>query len=178
MSAMILSDAFNTFYRYIHTFQANQIDKGSFDRLFHAPFTVFTINNDTLTLQTLDDVVAFYDKVRNVVYPAICAPNEFQFFRLNQLVYTALSSSTIQIALQYVWHTTPGETPRFVEAFSYLVKHIENVDGWRMCGLIEMHSDYFPDNWTPISIPDNWQYSDSLPIDRLKALVAPAGLDG
>jgi hypothetical protein len=160
MSAMILSDAFNKFYHYIHIFQANHIDKGNFDRLFYAPFTVFTINNDTLTLQTLDDVVAFYDKVRNVVYPAICAPNEFQFFRLNQLVYTALSSSTIQIAQQYVWHTAPGEIPRFVEAFSYLVKHIGDVDGWRICGLIEMHSDYFPDNWTPISIPDNWQYSN------------------
>jgi len=44
MSAMILSDAFNTFYRYIDTFHANQIDKESVVSTLKCTFSVYGLS--------------------------------------------------------------------------------------------------------------------------------------
>jgi len=87
-------NAFQTFFDYIQTFLSNKIDGQVFSDLFSAPFSISTINNPVINLVTLDEVVGFYQTVRNTVYPKIFQPETF-FFRLNKLAFTPLSDSTV-----------------------------------------------------------------------------------
>ena len=154
------------------TFLSNKIDGQVFSDLFSAPFSISTINNPVINLVTLDEVVGFYQTVRNTVYPKICQPETF-FFRLNKLAFTPLSDSTVMIAQQYVWFTTPDETARYIEAFSYLLRQDNTSGEWLMTNLIEFHSDFFPDNWIPTPIPSELKYDQRTKIEDLEILVAP-----
>ena len=166
-------NAFQTFFDYIQTFLSNKIDVQVFSDLFSTPFSISTINNPVINLVTLDEVVGFYQTVRNTVYPSICQPETFLFFRLNKLAFTPLSDSTVMIAQQYVWFTTPDETARYIEAFSYLLRQDNTSGEWLMTNLIEFHSDFFPDNWIPAPIPSELKYDQRKKIGDLEILVAP-----
>jgi len=165
------ADAFQTFYDYLDRLIENKVDIDQMGSLFSAPFPVTTINNPTFLLETVEDVLGFYNTVRNKVYPGTSFPEEFLYLRVNRLAFTPLSETTLMIANHYVWYTGPSETPRFVEGFLYYVRF----DGakWRMSGLIEVHADQFPTNWIPVQIERKWQYNGSQPISELKVLVAP-----
>ena len=165
--------AFQTFFNYIQTFLSNKIDNQIFSGLFSIPFSISTINNPVMNLATLDEVVGFYQTIRNTVYPEICQPETFLFFRINKLAFTPLSDSTVMIAQQYVWFTTPDETARYIEAFPYLLRQDNTSGEWLMTNLIEFHSDFFPDNWIPASSPKELKYDQRAKVDDLEILVAP-----
>ena len=150
-------NAFQTFFDYIQTFLSNKIDVQVFSDLFSTPFSISTINNPVINLVTLDEVVGFYQTVRNTVYPSICQPETFLFVRLNKLAFTPLSD----------------ETARYIEAFSYLLRQDNTSGEWLMTNLIEFHSDFFPDNWIPTPIPSELKYDQRTKIEDLEILVAP-----
>ena len=106
-------NAFETFFDYIQTFLSNKIGSQVFSGLFSTPFSISAINNPVMNLATLDEVVDFYQKVRNTVYPEICHPETFLFFRFNKLAFTPLPTTIIMIVLQTVWFTAPNETARY-----------------------------------------------------------------
>ena len=166
-------NAFETFFGYIQHFLSNKIGDQVFSGLFSTPFSISTINNPVINLATLDDIVGFYQTIRNTVYPEICQAETFLFFKINQLAFTPLSESTVTIAQQYVWFTTPDETARYVEAFSYLFRQDSTSGKWLMTNLIESHSDFFPDNWIPAPIPNELKYDQRAKVEDLKILVAP-----
>ena len=77
------------------------------------------------------------------------------------------------ITQQYVWVTTPDATARYIGAFSYLLRQDNTSGKWLMTNLIELHSDFFPDNWTPAPIPNELKYDQRAKVEDLKILVAP-----
>ena len=56
---------------------------------------------------------------------------------------------------------------------SYLIKYFDELDDWRMCGLIEFSSNSYPDNWEQVEVPDQWKYNNDIPISKLEILHAP-----
>ena len=168
-----IENGIDKFFIYLDRFHKKKINDFEFKKLFKSPFVFFSFKNEIITLNSLDEIIKFYTNIRHVIYPNNCKPYEFRYTRQNKVSFTKLSNSAIILASQYVWHTSPNNNPRYVEAFSYLIKYFDELNDWRMCGLIEFSSNSYPDNWEQVKIPEEWKYNNSITVDELEVLHAP-----
>ena len=168
-----IENGIDKFFIYLDRFHKKKINHFEFNKLFKSPFVFFSFKNEIITLNSLDEIIKFYTNIRYEIYPNNCKPYEFRYTRQIKVSFTKLSNSAIILASQYVWHTSPNNNPRYVEAFSYLIKYFDELNDWRMCGLIEFSSNSYPDNWEQVEVPDQWKYNNDLPISELEILHAP-----
>lgn len=165
--------AIQTLYDYIDVFHKNEITDENFSLIFNSPFVFSSIENPNMTFNTISETTGFYNVIRNVVYPDISSPYEFEYFRLDKLKLFPLSEKSVMLSIRYVWHTTPEQTPRFKEAFTYLLKYDDIQKKWLMNNLIEIHYDYYPENWIDVEIAPEWKYNNKISLDQLQGLTAP-----
>ena len=148
----------------------------NFSRLAVAPFIFATSHNSTIILPTVRHVADFFNISYRDVYPKLCAPHTFVYYRVMRLHFTRLTENMCLVAQEYVQYTTPDATPRYREGMVIQMKKNATTDMWHMAGLIELDADKFPEGWLPLTVPLRWRYDGQVPLGELQINRVPAGL--
>ena len=156
--------------------ETQEFTEAKFSCLAVAPFIFTTSHNKTFILPTAKHVAEFFKTSYQQVYPKLCEPYTFVYYRVLQLRVEQLTDNMVFIAQDYIQYTTPGATPRYREGMIILMKKSSISNVWQMAGLIELDADKFPQDWLPLSVPSNWRYDGQLAPEKLPINNVPSGL--
>lgn len=162
--------ALETFYRYWEKLNQNELSKEVMSGLFSEQFCF--VGNPTVSFSNISETTAFYNSVRNKIYPAISSPFEFQSLKIYKLAYQPVSKDSVLLSLIDVFHTTPNQTPRKTMCFAYNLVFNKEKGKWLMNSLINFSVDSFPSNWGQIEVADRWKYRKGPPVEELQSILA------
>jgi len=162
--------ALETFYRYWEKLNQNELSKEVMSGLFSEQFCF--VGNPTVSFSNISETTAFYNSVRNKIYPAISSPFEFQSLKIYKLAYQPVSKDSVLLSLIDVFHTTPNQTPRKTMCFAYNLIFNKEKGKWLMNSLINFSVDSFPSNWGQIEVADRWKYRKGPPVEELQSILA------
>ena len=166
----------NSLVAYWKVFNVDQsFTSESLDTCLQTPFTFSTAANGTIIMPLMTDLVNFFKGSYYTIYPQMCAPDTFVYYRVNKLAFNILTQTTALVAQQYVQFTTPGTTARFVEGMIFMMK-VDELGIWKIHGFIEFNATDFPESWQRLEIPPEWKYDKSVPVNSLKINTVPPGL--
>ena len=156
--------------------KTQEFTEAKFSCLAVAPFIFTTSHNKTFILPTAKHVAEFFKTSYQQVYPKLCEPYTFVYYRVLQLRVEQLTDNMVFVAQDYIQYTTPSATPRYREGMIILMKKSSISNVWQMAGLIELDADKFPQDWLPLSVPSNWRYDGQLAPEKLPINKVPSGL--
>ena len=162
--------ALKTFYNYWGILNLNELSEKEMGGLFSEQFCF--VGNPTIAFSNIGDTTAFYNSVRNEIYPAISSPYEFQSLKIYKMAYQPVSDDSVLLSLIDVFHTTPNQTPRKTMCFTYNLVFNKEKGKWLMNSLINFSVDSFPSNWRPIDVAERWAYRNGPPIEELQSIMA------